>query len=179
MTDTLLHFQILIRTSTFKSLKWSIFSVSFFATRISKGQATLTMKHTLHSFSRVTASGLLLLLLVLLLLLESKTGQMKTPNASTKHEEASPGFMWRTNVNLNWLLHKEHWLLGRIKSLHVGQKCMVWHSPTWGLKMIMMMMIQPYEITTSRLHSIKNIKPVYILVNKASKNQLKLFMWQR
>ena len=43
--------------------------------------------------------------------------------------------------------------------------------------MIMKMMIQPYVITTSGLHSIKNIKPVYILVNKASKNQFKLFMW--
>ena len=54
MTDTLLQFQILICTSTFKSLKWSIFSVSFSATRASKGQATLTMKYTFPSFSRTT-----------------------------------------------------------------------------------------------------------------------------
>ena len=45
--------------------------------------------------------------------------------------------------------------------------------------MIMMRMIQPYVITTWGLHGIKNIKPVYTLVNKASKNQFKLFMWQR
>ena len=44
------------------------------------------MKHTLPFFSRTTISGLLLLLL--LLLLESKTGQMKTPNGSTQHEAA-------------------------------------------------------------------------------------------
>ena len=44
---------------------------------------------------------------------------------------------------------------------------------------MMMMMIQPYVITTLELHSITNIKPVYILVNKASKNKFKLFMWQR
>ena len=118
MTDTLLQFQILIRTSTFTFLKWSIFSVSFSATRVSKGQATSTMKHTLPSFSRTT--------ILLLLLLESKTGQMKTPNGSTQHEAGSPGFMWWTNANLNfWVLHKEHWLLGRIKSLYAGQKCVV------------------------------------------------------
>ena len=68
MTDTLLQFQILICTSTFTSLKRSIFSVSFSATRVSKGQATLTMKHNLPSFSRTTISVLLLLLLLLLLL---------------------------------------------------------------------------------------------------------------
>ena len=39
------------------------------------------------------------------------------------------------------------------------------------------MKIQPYVITAWRLHRIKNINPVYILVNKASKNQFKLFMW--
>ena len=43
--------------------------------------------------------------------------------------------------------------------------------------MIMMMMIQPYVIPTWGLHGIKNIKPVYTLVNKASKNQFKLFIW--
>ena len=98
--DTLLQFQILIYTFTFKSLKWSIFSVSFSATRVSNRQATSTMKHTLPSFSRTTISGLLLSLLSLLLL-ESKTGQMKTQNGSSQHEAASPGFMWKTNVNLN------------------------------------------------------------------------------
>ena len=67
MTDTLLQFQILICTSTFTSLKRSIFSVSFSATRVSKGQATLTMKHNLPSFSKTTISVLLLLLLLLLL----------------------------------------------------------------------------------------------------------------
>ena len=39
MTDTLLQFQILICTSTFTSLKRSIFSASFSATRVSKGQS--------------------------------------------------------------------------------------------------------------------------------------------
>ena len=38
--------------------------------------------------------------------------------------------------------------------------------------MIMMMMIQPYVITISGLHSSNNKKPVYILVNKASKINL-------
>ena len=39
---------------------------------------------------------------------------------------------------------------------------------------MMMMMIQPYVVTTSGLLGITNIKPVYILVNKASENQFKL-----
>ena len=72
---------------------------------------------------------------------------MKTQNGSVQHQAASPGFMWRT-----------------IKSLHVGQKCVVLHIPR-RLKMIMMMMvIQPHVITN------------HILINKASKNQFKLLM---
>ena len=58
VTDiTLLQFQIALPLLS-PDACW-IFSFCFSATRVSKGQATSTMKNRLHFFSRTTISGLL------------------------------------------------------------------------------------------------------------------------